>query len=295
MGPGGVGGYFGARLAAAGSDVTFVARGAHLDAMRKTDCASTRDQALHLEAVKVWPTGRGAGRRHSSCSPSRCATPKAPPNVCGLWWPRARRFHLPERRGERRAGRPHLGAANVVPGVARIGSHLAPGVIKQIGTFCRLEFGERDGKPSARTTAFRRRKPPAEPSSEEHRARGVDEVRHAGAALRHDGADAGHIGPVRANRSRGAAGGSHQETVAVGVALETGLTPADTGDLLKLVGASEAMASMAHDLWPASRSRSTVCPARWRGSAGSAACRRPPTPSSPRRSPPSPTASPDVM
>ena len=35
MGSGGVGGYFGARLAAAGNDVTFVARGAHLEAMRK--------------------------------------------------------------------------------------------------------------------------------------------------------------------------------------------------------------------------------------------------------------------
>jgi len=31
MGPGGVGGYFGARLAAAGNDVTFVARGSHLE------------------------------------------------------------------------------------------------------------------------------------------------------------------------------------------------------------------------------------------------------------------------
>jgi 2-dehydropantoate 2-reductase len=34
MGSGGVGGYFGARLAAAGQDVTFVARGAHLEALR---------------------------------------------------------------------------------------------------------------------------------------------------------------------------------------------------------------------------------------------------------------------
>jgi len=33
LGTGGVGGYFGARLAAAGEDVHFVARGAHLDAM----------------------------------------------------------------------------------------------------------------------------------------------------------------------------------------------------------------------------------------------------------------------
>src|SRR4029077_20299508 len=34
VGSGGVGGYFGGRLAAAGADVTFLARGAHLEAMR---------------------------------------------------------------------------------------------------------------------------------------------------------------------------------------------------------------------------------------------------------------------
>src|ERR1700752_4111356 len=34
IGAGGVGGYFGARLAATGSDVSFIARGAHLDAIR---------------------------------------------------------------------------------------------------------------------------------------------------------------------------------------------------------------------------------------------------------------------
>ena len=45
MGSGGVGGYFGARLAAAGNDVTFVARGAHLEAMRAAGCASTARSA----------------------------------------------------------------------------------------------------------------------------------------------------------------------------------------------------------------------------------------------------------
>ena len=34
VGAGAVGGYFGARLAHAGRDVTFIARGAHLDAIR---------------------------------------------------------------------------------------------------------------------------------------------------------------------------------------------------------------------------------------------------------------------
>lgn len=36
VGAGGVGGYFGARLAAGGADVAFVARGSHLEAMRRT-------------------------------------------------------------------------------------------------------------------------------------------------------------------------------------------------------------------------------------------------------------------
>ena len=35
MGAGGVGGYFGAFLGEAGNDVTFIARGAHLGAMRR--------------------------------------------------------------------------------------------------------------------------------------------------------------------------------------------------------------------------------------------------------------------
>jgi 2-dehydropantoate 2-reductase len=35
IGAGGVGGYFGGKLAQAGHDVTFVARGPHLDALRQ--------------------------------------------------------------------------------------------------------------------------------------------------------------------------------------------------------------------------------------------------------------------
>ena len=41
VGAGGVGGYFGARLVAAGVDLTFIARGAHLETMRR--------QGLHVE------------------------------------------------------------------------------------------------------------------------------------------------------------------------------------------------------------------------------------------------------
>ena len=40
MGSGGLGGYFGALLARGGADVSFIARGAHLEAIQREDFAS---------------------------------------------------------------------------------------------------------------------------------------------------------------------------------------------------------------------------------------------------------------
>jgi 2-dehydropantoate 2-reductase len=54
VGSGGVGGYFGGRLAAAGSDVTFLARGAHLEAMRARGLRITSPKGdLHLPRVSA--------------------------------------------------------------------------------------------------------------------------------------------------------------------------------------------------------------------------------------------------
>jgi 2-dehydropantoate 2-reductase len=62
IGSGGVGGYFGGRLAAAGQDVTFVARGAHLAAMRG---AGLRIESplgnLHLPRVNATDDPAGVG------------------------------------------------------------------------------------------------------------------------------------------------------------------------------------------------------------------------------------------
>src|SRR5579864_2472846 len=80
MGAGGLGGYLGARLAAAGNDVAFVARGAHLAAIREhglrvesalgdlhlrdvvaTDDPSTLQPAdVVIIAVKLWDTEAAA-------------------------------------------------------------------------------------------------------------------------------------------------------------------------------------------------------------------------------------------
>ena len=54
MGSGGVGGYFGGRLLQGGSDVTFVARGAHLAALRKDGLKiESRVGDAHLKPVKA--------------------------------------------------------------------------------------------------------------------------------------------------------------------------------------------------------------------------------------------------
>src|SRR3972149_7352245 len=54
MGAGGVGGYFGARLAQAGCDVAFIARGAHLAAMREHGLTVESELGdIHLPKVRV--------------------------------------------------------------------------------------------------------------------------------------------------------------------------------------------------------------------------------------------------
>ena len=54
VGAGGVGGYFGGRLAATGTDVTFVARGAHLDALRSHGLRINSPKGnLHLPRVSA--------------------------------------------------------------------------------------------------------------------------------------------------------------------------------------------------------------------------------------------------
>lgn len=62
MGSGGVGGYFGARLAEAGQEVTFIARGEHLAEMRRHGLrVSSIEGDLHLPEVKATDDPAKAG------------------------------------------------------------------------------------------------------------------------------------------------------------------------------------------------------------------------------------------
>src|SRR5215475_4731975 len=157
IGAGGVGGAFGAALAKSGQGVTFVARGAHLAAMRERglkvlgprgdvhldpvqatdDPASIGPVDVVLFCVKLWDV-ESAGAAIKPLVGTNTAV-------------------IPLQNGIDASERliPILGKAAVMGGVAQISATIAePGVIRQTGTFMRLVFGELDGRPSARGAAF---------------------------------------------------------------------------------------------------------------------------------------------
>ena len=157
IGTGGVGGAFGAALAKAGSDVTFLARGAHLKAMREhglkvlsprgdihlqptratDDPASIGEVDVVLFCVKLWDV-ESAG---AAIRPLVGKTTAVIPLQNGI------------DASERLV--PILGKDAVMGGVAQISATIAePGVIRQTGVFMRLTFGELDGRPSGRGAAF---------------------------------------------------------------------------------------------------------------------------------------------
>jgi len=257
MGPGGVGGYFGARLAAAGSDVTFVARGAHLEAMQTRGLRLDSEIGpLHLEKVKVVADAREIASADAVIFAVKMRdTEDAAESLRGLVGKGATVFTF--QNGVESAARvgAALGADTVVQGTARIGSSISePGVIKQIGTFARLDFGERDGKPSTRTIAFHAACKAA--GIDAHTSENIQrELWMKFAMLAPVAAmtalTRGPIGPVRANaQTRALLQSAVDEVVAVGMSLKTGLAPEDAGKIMRLVDGlpKQMMASMAHDL-----------------------------------------------
>jgi 2-dehydropantoate 2-reductase len=157
MAAGAVGGYFGARLAAAGHDVFFIARGAHRDAIAKNglkiesvhgdlhlpkpnvtdDPAKVGPVDIVLFAVKLWDTESAAA----------AARPLLGPNS------RLITFQNGIDSVDRLSG--VLGADRVVGGAAYIATVIAsPGVIKHSSQFATLRFGRADKKPDQTLNAF---------------------------------------------------------------------------------------------------------------------------------------------
>jgi 2-dehydropantoate 2-reductase len=157
MGSGGIGGYYGGRLAAAGADVHFIARGAHLAAMRENglriisplgdvhipvvtatdDPATIGEVDIVMFCVKLYDV-------EEACAAIK---PLIGPNTAVISF-------LNGIDSEDRM-EAVLGGDCVVGGTAQIPSNIIePGVIEHKAPLAALEFGERDGSDSDRLRAF---------------------------------------------------------------------------------------------------------------------------------------------
>jgi 2-dehydropantoate 2-reductase len=158
VGAGGVGGYFGGRLAEAGEDVVFLARGAHLDAIRKNgltvasiagdfrvfpaqatdDPKEIGEADLAIVAVKAWQVPEAARTVNQFLKPDGVAIPlengvEAPDQLAA-----------------------ELGPDRALIGLCKISSRIeSPGTIRHLGVAPSIAFGERDGSSSERVEKLR--------------------------------------------------------------------------------------------------------------------------------------------
>ena len=157
MAAGAVGGYFGARMAAAGHDVFFIARGANLAAIKNNGLQIESVHGdLHLPKSTSPTIPTASARSTSCCSRSSCGTPRRPPNRRRpLVGPNTRVITLQNGVDSVERVAPILGAEQTVGGVAYIASVIAaPGVIKQTSSFAQMRFGHADKRPDAVLQAF---------------------------------------------------------------------------------------------------------------------------------------------
>ncbi|MFW3616214.1 2-dehydropantoate 2-reductase [Billgrantia antri] len=158
IGSGGVGGYFGARLAEAGEEVTFIARGEHLAAML--------NQGLHVRSIKgdvtlprVQATDDPAGVGEVDCvivAVKAWQVREAAESIRPLVGPDT--LVLPLENGVEAADilAEVLGEAPVLDGLCGILAwREAPGRIRHAGVDPFVRFGERDNHSSARTARLK--------------------------------------------------------------------------------------------------------------------------------------------
>ena len=158
MGSGGVGGLYGGRLARAGCDVVFVARGAHLAALRAHGLTIENETQgdIHLPRVNVTEDPGAAGtvdlvlisvKLWDIEAAARAVRPALGAHTAVL--------SLQNGVMKDEVLQRELGAAAVMGGVGYVATHIArPGVIHQKGAIQRMVFGEYDGRRSARAEAL---------------------------------------------------------------------------------------------------------------------------------------------
>jgi 2-dehydropantoate 2-reductase len=157
MGSGGVGGYFGARLAKGGADVTFIARGAHLAAMRANGLTiESAHEPLHLAKVNATDDPRTIGAVDIVLfSVKLWDTEAVARSLLPIMGPQTGIISFQNGVQKDDVLRQIFGAAAVMGGVAYMATTVArPGVIAQTGTMQRMVFGEYDGSCSQRAQAL---------------------------------------------------------------------------------------------------------------------------------------------
>jgi 2-dehydropantoate 2-reductase len=157
VGSGGVGGYFGGMLAQGDCEVCFVARGAHLEAMRKAGLKIERVEGdIHLPHVAVSddPSSFGVPDVVLFCvklwdieAAARAMAPLIGPDTIVL--------SLQNGVQKDEAVGAIIGRGAVVGSVCYVASRISePGVIHRTGTLQRLVFGDYDRKDRPQTDRF---------------------------------------------------------------------------------------------------------------------------------------------
>jgi 2-dehydropantoate 2-reductase len=156
MGSGGLGGYFGARLALGGADVQFIARGKHLAAMRSAGLRVEGPDPIHI------------GRVNATDAPAEVGVVDLVMLCVKLWDTDTALQQMRPLVGagtaivsfqngvlKDRCVSAAYDAGQVMGGVGYVASTVdRPGVIRQTGAMQRLLFGEFDGSRSPRGIAF---------------------------------------------------------------------------------------------------------------------------------------------
>ncbi|MBX2882975.1 MAG: 2-dehydropantoate 2-reductase [Granulosicoccus sp.] len=149
FGSGGLGGYYGARFVQSGHDVSFIARGEHLDALQKDGLRVYSPQGdLHLPAVKATDDPSTLGTQDvvivsvkTSQLPDAALAMAPLVDDNSLVVPFLNGVEAPDVLAD------VLGSQSVVGGLSRIFSKIeAPGVVRHFNDSAYVEFGELDGR-----------------------------------------------------------------------------------------------------------------------------------------------------
>lgn len=158
IGAGGVGGYFGGRLAQAGNDVTFIARGAHLSALRTHGLRlESINGDAHIPHVQATDTPTDVEPVDIIIvSVKAWQLPDSFPAIRALLGPQTGIVPLLNGVEASDTLAAEFGAEHTLNGLCYVFAFLAePGLIRHVGIDPIITFGERDNQASTRATAFR--------------------------------------------------------------------------------------------------------------------------------------------